>query len=400
MSSNENVQVAIVGAGPVGLTCALTLANNGVEVAVLDKEPGSVQYSRASTFHPASLEYLEALGVVNELLSLGIKAPVFQLRERRGDVVAAFDLRALSDVTAYPFRLQCEQHKLCEILRSRLSVKHNVKVRFSSDVVKVDSNESGGVVTCSDGSRVSAKVIIGADGAHSKVRDSLKLPLEGMTYPERFLIISTNYDVSEAIADLSHVSYIADPHEWVAVIHSPDHWRLLFPVMDSESDEEASSLDRCYQRVADFVEKKDLENFTIDDITVYRVHRRAAKSMIHDRVYLIGDAAHLNNPLGGQGMNSGIHDAVTLANNLTGCFSSEIPWSAMNEWAQVRRNVASTYVGSDTHANYLALVEKDPDRRVKWRRELTELVEDKDALHGYLSRSAMLNTYKLGQLFS
>lgn len=395
-NANESVQVVVVGGGPVGLISAMALGLSGIEVLVLEKEPMPAQHSRASTFHPASLEYFDRLGVASELMALGIRAPVFQLRERRGDVVASFDLGELSNITSFPFRVQCEQHKLCGILRSHLDNMENVEVRFGCEVVAIDAEDDKSVVVCSDGSSVQARVVIAADGAHSKIRDSLKLALEGMTYAERFLIISTSYDISSVIPGLSHVSYLADPDEWAAVIHSPDHWRMLFPVRNSESDAEAARLDRAYQRVADFVDKEDLEDFEVDDITVYRVHRRAVECMVHKRVYLVGDAAHLNNPLGGQGMNSGIHDAVTLAQNLVACFSGALEWDALELWASERKNVASTYVGSDTHANYLALTEKDPVKKAEWRRELAGLVADKDALKAYLFRSAMLNTYEIG----
>jgi 3-(3-hydroxy-phenyl)propionate hydroxylase len=170
----------------------------------------------------------------------------------------------------------------------------------------------------------------------------------------------------------------------------------MFPLASEDNDEEATHPAMVNLRLQNFFEVDAGFTFPLHDVTVYNVHRRVARSWSAGRVFLVGDAAHLNNPLGGQGMNSGIHDAVTLARTLDQVISHGRPESDLGYWAEQRNLVAKEYVGGDTHANYAVLREPDANARAKYRQELRAILSDRDRRRGFLLRSAMLNTATIG----
>ena len=167
--------VAVVGAGPVGCTASAVLAAAGVRVTLLEAAPELPVELRASTFHPATLDLLDRLGVVGDLLGRGLVAPRFAYRDRRSGPVAVFDLGALADVTAHPYRLQCEQYKLCEILLDRFVQTSGVTVRFGAEAVAAADHGDAATVVLAGGERITADAVVAADGAASAVRKSLGL---------------------------------------------------------------------------------------------------------------------------------------------------------------------------------------------------------------------------------
>lgn len=394
--------VMVVGGGPVGLTAALALAQEGLHVHVLEGGKDVAVRSRASTFHPASLEYLAELGVVDELLTRGLKASTYQLRERQGAILAEFDLGELAGETAFPYRLQCEQHKYCRIVRDRLRQEPTVQLDFDQQVSGVTVGTDSVTLSMANGEQLIAAFVIAADGAHSTVAKALSPDAESYTYPQRFLITSIDLDVREFIPDLAHVSYLADPEDWMAVIHSPDHWRLLFGVDAGETHESVLDPERLQARIGGFLEPKaaglgaDRRRYPVDDVTLYRVHKKVLTSLRQGHVVYIGDAAHLNNPLGGQGMNSGIHDAVTLARTLGAAQRSKTPDDELDRWSRQRREVAAQYVLRDTDANYRALIARSPTERTAHRAVLLSLRSDPEARKAAMRRSAMLTTARIG----
>jgi 3-(3-hydroxy-phenyl)propionate hydroxylase len=372
-------RVLVAGAGPVGLTAALVLARRGVPVTVLEAEPGLAAESRASTFHPPSLEMLDELGVLDALLERGLVSRTFQYRERRGGVIAELDLSVLSGDTPYPFRVQCEQSKLTPILRDRLLAAGG-EVRFGAAVRAVLPHAGGVEATTAAGGRFRADWLIGADGAGSAVRRSLRIGFEGMTYPERFLVASTRTPVEELLPGIAAVNYVFDPGEWLVLLRTPDHWRVLFPTPDGTPDDrELSRLPERLRGVAD-------TEWDVAHASLYRVHQRVASAFRAGRVLLAGDAAHVNNPLGGMGMNSGIHDAVRLAGALAGVLEGG-PEAALDEAAAARRDVALSFVRKVTHANWERMRSSDPAAH---HAELRGLAADPAAMRRHLLRTSMI----------
>ncbi|MBO2447865.1 FAD-dependent monooxygenase [Actinomadura barringtoniae] len=372
-------RVLIAGAGPVGLTAALVLARGGVPVTVLEAGPGLATESRASTFHPPTLEMLADLGVLDELMAAGIISRTFQYRERSGAVIAELDLSVLADDTPYPFRLQCEQSKLTPILRRHLTALGG-EVRFRSPVRGVLPHRGGVVALTGDGRRDYGDWLIGADGAHSAVRRSLGIGFEGITYPERFLVASTREDLGVLMPGIAAVNYVFDPDEWLVLLRTPDHWRVLFPTPDGTPDDQ--ELARLPHRLRGLVDKE----WAVAHASIYRVHQRIATSFRRGRVLLAGDAAHVNNPLGGMGMNSGIHDAVQLGGALVEVMAGPDD-SVVDAVAAVRRDIAATYVQRVSHGNWERLRSGDP---ASVHDELRSLAADPVRAREHLLRTSMI----------
>jgi 3-(3-hydroxy-phenyl)propionate hydroxylase len=169
-------RVLIAGAGPVGLVAAAHLARAGVPVTVFEQGAGLSEESRASTFHPPTLDMLDMLDAAVPLIAQGLKAPTFQYRTKKRGLLAEFDFAAIADATVHPYRLQCEQSKLTRILYQQMRGHPNFALEFGSPVKAVEQTADGIEVTIErDGKieRRAGRYLIGADGASSTVLRSL-----------------------------------------------------------------------------------------------------------------------------------------------------------------------------------------------------------------------------------
>jgi len=379
-------RVLVAGAGPVGLTAALALARRGVPVTVLEAGPGLAAESRASTFHPPTLEMLADLGVLPALLERGITSTTFQYRDRSAGVIAELDLSVLAADTPYPFRVQCEQSRLTPLLLKALLEHDGCEVLFGYPVTDVRQDAYG--VTAVSLHDVRGDWLIGADGASSAVRRSLGLPFEGLTYPERFLVVSTDEDLPVLLRGIAAVNYVFDPDEWLVLLRTPDHWRVLFPTDPDSSDE--VELARVQERLRGVADPG--RPWSVLHTSLYRVHQRVAPSFRVGRVLLAGDAAHVNNPLGGMGMNSGVHDAVALAGALADLLDGGE--DRLDEVAAHRRWVATDFVKTQTHGNWEQIRERDPVARERLHAELRERAADPVRARDYLLTTSMIDSLR------
>jgi 3-(3-hydroxy-phenyl)propionate hydroxylase len=385
MSIEERVLIA--GAGPVGLTAAANLVLNGVPVTVFEAGIDLSEESRASTFHPPTLDMLDQLGAAKPLIAQGLTAPQFQYRSKRHGVLAQFDFAAIADATRHPFRVQCEQSKLTRIFYEELGGNSAFEIQFNSAVAGVTQHGSGVEVVITRNGRSetrSGRWLIGADGARSEVRRALGIEFEGFTWPERFLVVSTPFDFRTVIPDLVAVTYIADPQRWHFLLQIPGLCRAMFPIAAHESDELALSPDFAQSLLATVVPGRS--NYEIAHVTLYKVHQRVAKTFQRGRVFLAGDAAHINNPLGGMGMNGGIHDAVNLTARLIDAWHGRAPEAELARYDRQRRSVTLEYIEKQSIENKRNLESDGTD----FGEKLRHIAADQRRTYEYLLRVSMI----------
>jgi 3-(3-hydroxy-phenyl)propionate hydroxylase len=389
-------RVFIAGAGPVGLSAAAALVRAGIPVTVFEGAAALSRESRASTFHPSTLDMLGDLGVADALIATGLMAPRVQYRTRRDGVIAAFDFAGIADVTRHPYRLQSEQHNLTRIIDGSLRGDPDYSIEFDRRVCAARQDADGVTVTLAsaDGAMHErrARYLIGADGARSEVRKALGVEFEGFTWPERFLVIGTTFDFRALLPDLDAVSYVADPAQWHFYLQIPGMWRMMFPIAPEVSDETATS--RAFARATLATVQPDAREDDIVHVTLYRVHQRVAKTFRVGRAFLVGDAAHINNPLGGMGMNGGIHDAINLTERLARVWRGAADEAELDRYDRQRRLVTLEYVQKHTIQNKRNLEATEPAAQARFRDDMRAIAADPARTRDYLLRISMIASLK------
>ena len=395
--------IVIAGGGPVGVVTALALARQGLEVRLFEAEARVNDSPRAATTHAATLEILENLGLVEEVTRRGLIEPKFRVWDRASrTIIAEFDFGVLKNDTRYPYVVQCEQHKLANIALDRLRALPNVAVEFSArvgDFEQFDDRVEVEVETANGSRRVSASYLIGADGGRSTVRKGLEIEFEGYTHPERFLVLTTTYPFGTEFAECSR-NYFSDPDEWAALFKVTGDdgnglWRVVFPTRLMESEEEAFEEAAVQARLQRFFPKPG--PYPVVHRNIYNVHQRVAASFRRGRAFLAGDSAHVNNPLGGLGLNFGIHDGVELSSLLGRVIRREVSPDILDLYDRFRRPLNVEYVQQQTIANKKRLEEKDPAMRAQSNASLRAIAADPAAHRAYLLRASLIDSVRKRQ---
>lgn len=386
--------VIVVGAGPVGTVAALACARRGLSVTLLEAQTRIDDSPRASTTQPPTLEILAELGLFDEYVRVGLVSRTFQFWDRPTlRLVAEFDFARLAGETAFPFVVQTEQHKLANMAIERLRGRPNADVHMGARVVGLMQDANRVSVETAE-QTYSADYVIAADGGRSTVRKLLDIEFEGYTWPERFLVITTKFDFQAALGCCLR-NYMADPQEWtnlfkVAGDDLKGRWRAVFNTREDESDEEALSDATVRARLSRIYVPEPGRDYL--HLNLYAVHQRVAKSFRKGRVFLCGDAAHVNNPIGGLGLNSGIHEAWHLADLLHRALRRESV--DLDAYEKARRPLNIKYVQEQTVANKKRLEEKEPAARERRFRELREMAEDPKRHKAFLMRASLLESLR------
>jgi 3-(3-hydroxy-phenyl)propionate hydroxylase len=400
MPAPSQQPILIAGGGPVGLIAALALARQGLPVQVYEAESRVNDMPRAATTHAATLEMLEELGLVDEVIRRGLVEPLFRTWDRStGRLIAEFDFGRLKNDTRYPFAVQCEQHKIAAMAIERLRTLSHASIEFSARVVSVAQSADGveiEVETVAGKRKARGAYLIGADGGRSTVRKAMDIAFEGYTHPERFLILTTPYDLGSRFPGCTR-NYLADPDDWCALFKvSGDDgkglWRVLSSTRLEEREADLLSAEATEARLQKFFPKQG--PYPIVHRNLYNVHQRVAASFRNGRVFLAGDAAHVNNPLGGLGLNFGIHDAIELTGLLGRVIRGDASADILDDYDRHRRPLNIEFVQQQTIANKKRMEEKDPAARARNFEQLAATAADPIAHRTYLLRASLIDSVR------
>jgi len=392
----KDPHILIAGGGPVGLFAALLLGRRGLRVRLFDENASPQADPRAATTHPATLELLGEAGLVEDMARVGLVAPIFQFWDRpSGTLIAEFDHAVLKGDTDYPYVIQCEQFKTAQLILERLKALPNVEVMQSHRVVEVEQSGDAVevVVDGPDGRGVHAGAyLIGADGGRSTVRHQCGIDFAGFTWPERFIVLTTPFDFA-ASRGYCPRSYFADPEEWcncfkVSADGPPGLWRTVYPTDPALSEAQLMSDEAVQARLQKFF--PSAAPYAIVHRNLYVTHQRVAARFRHGRVLLAGDAAHVNNPIGGMGLNGGFQDAANLAEKLGAVLLDGASDRLLDLYNLQRRAVATEFVQEQSIANKNRLEARDPEMRRHNLDELRRIADDPARARQFLLRASLL----------
>lgn len=390
----EIERVLIAGGGPVGLIAALVLARAGIPVIVCEAEAEPVEDLRASTFHPPTLDMLDALGLTERLIDAGLVAPTWQIRDRKTGPVVTLDMSALKNDTGHPYRVQCEQWKLVRFALADLAAYDHAQVLFGHRAtgVRQDADTVTLEVEGPDGPlSFVGRYLIGADGATSAVRGALGIPFEGFTYEELFLSVATPFELADHFPELTYINYITDPDEWLVLLRVKTLWRVLIPVAPDLPKEKALSDAFIEERMQALLAQP--EPYEIAHRTLYRIHQRVAERYRAGRAFVAGDAAHINNPLGGMGLNGGLQDAFNLTEHMVKVWKGG-DGDLLDQYERQRRPIAIEYVKEATMRNQQLMSERDPVKRAATLDELRRAADDPKAAYKMMLRASMIDAVR------
>ena len=392
---NNTDRIIIAGAGPVGCVSALYLAQNGIPVTLIEACDSLPEDLRASTFHSPTLDMLDDLGVAGKIIEQGLICPIWQQRDTRDNWSVEWDLGILKEDTNHPYRIQCEQFKLTRVIVAELAKMKNVEILFSVKAVSADQDEQGVTlkVDTADGLKeLKGRYLIASDGASSVIRTSQDIKFLGLTFPELWLCVSTEFEFENYFDNLAPVAYFSAENFWFLLLRVPGLWRVLMPSNNGQTAEmllQEGSVQELMHRVVPI--EGDFETV---HRTAYPVHQRVAESYQCGRIFLAGDAAHINNPLGGMGMNGGIHDGINLSKKIASVWRGDADEKLLDLYEAERLPVANEYVQKTTLRNKAMLEQHDPIARKARQKELSTVAADPQKAREYLLESSMIASFK------
>lgn len=354
--------VMIVGAGPVGMINALGLARTGVDVVVLEVNPGIVPEPRAMTYHWTVHEGMERLGLLDDMVEEGFKLREMCYRVFATGEVIRHDISAMEGHTKHPYAVVLGQDQLEGIVLRHLAEYPNVTIHWNTSMTALEQDNAGVTVHAErDGEAVEyhADWLIGADGGRSNVRRQIGVDFPGITWPQRFVATNIVCDLEKHGWDVC--SYLVDPQHGavIAKVTKSGIWRVTF------SEETSLTLDGIEDRIHAYYAKvlpPGLE-YELSLYSAYNMHQRIAERMRVGRVLLAGDAAHVTNPTNGFGLVSGMLDAQVLSEALAAVVQGQASDAVLDRYAEDRKRVfEETASPSSVETKRLVFHSDDPAR--------------------------------------
>jgi len=358
MSSLQH-QVVVVGGGPTGLLTALGLARKGIDVLVLEADAAINRSPRALTYMPPVLDVLDEFGVLEAARAVAHQCGRVEWAFADSGAVHEVDVAVLKDDVRFPFNLHMGQDTLADVILTALERQPTATVRWNAPLTDLTQDAYGVTLTIGDaGKTIRAAWVVGADGARSAIRQRLGIAFEGFTWPDRYVAVNVEHDfTANGIGD---ARFVLDPENWALIcrIDQGPLWRVTYGEPADLPVE--TTLDRARERLRHWTQADGVK---IVHSSPYRVHERSAERYREGRVLLAGDAAHIVNPLGGQGLTAGILDAGMLVHALGGVIAGTYPDEALDHYARERRTmVTQRSMGMSKNTKRL-VQEADPAQR-------------------------------------
>lgn len=392
-------RVVIAGAGPVGLTLALALRRENIPVVVVEAGPTFCQEFRAPAFHSPTLDMLDELGLLQPMLEEGMQVPGVRFTDRGLNRQVELDMGILQErgFTKHPYDLILGQIAFAR-MAYELAVERGVEFLFNSQVVGVTQDDAQASIECTTPNgtmRISGRYLIGCDGGRSTVRKSLPVEFEGFTWQERFLMIHVDDDLEPTVGK---VNFLANGTDWRLVLKIPygrgaNDWvtRVVSSLPPDISDEAVASPAFLQSRLIG-IEPGRTQPYKVRNHYIYNVHQRVASSYRVGRILLAGDAAHINNPLGGLGLNCGIHDAVNLADKLGRIWRGEGNEDLLDLYDRQRRLTNAEYIQKVSVENKARQEKSDLGKRAKGMDFMEAMQADAEMRLGFLTRWTMIDS--------
>jgi len=309
----SDLPVAIVGAGPVGLTTALALAYYKVPFVLFEANAGLSTETKAGTTLTRTLEIWQRFGAASNVLTKAMRV------DEIGDIERATNrsrdsvkLHLLRDETRFPFVINLPQHEMEPALRDCVTASQGGEIfyrhRLTSftqfpNKVKLEIDTPNGLKT------FDACYLLACDGGRSTVRDRLGVTVEGRSLPERYSLVDLKVDLDvENPRDYPYLAYFSDATEWMILVRQPSCWRFLYPVHEGQRE---YSIEELREKAVHFI--GDVSNVEVLGTNLFKIYHRVAGKWRHGRVMLVGDAAHLITPMWALGLNTGILDSNSIA---------------------------------------------------------------------------------------
>lgn len=384
-------QVIVVGGGPVGLMCALGLAKQGINVAVLEKNKEISYAPRAIVYAWPIFSGLEYFGVVSDMLAEGEIVDSRSWRVLETGETISYNHDSVRDLTNRPFSLTLGQDLVAKILVKHLNKYPNVTIYWGAEFKDLRQSENGATVyadTDDVREEYSCSWVIGCDGGRSQVRKSLNLSFDGFTWPERFVATDIYYDFH---AYGWNSGYLIDPVYGAVIYHlgRENFWRFTY------SEDRRLPEESVEERIPEFMSKAlpGSDNYDLILFSPYNMHQRSAPTYRKGRVLLAGDAAHVTNPTSGFGLMGGLYDAFSLIEPLAAVENGEVGDEILDEYSRVRRKVYIEVTSPVSTESKRIVFNCDDPERLRWDVSILKWrLSDDAAMRKFMCVPALLET--------